>query len=168
MNTESRIDPLVINGWSIYAHPLFLAQIAELQSKVAQLKAKDPLGYVKKNAAKRLKAITDLAFDIIPQDPSRTEYRQGDTLGSNYKHWFRAKFFQQYRLFFRFHKESKVIVYAWVNDETTLRAYDSTDDAYAVFKKMLNKGNPPDDWEELLTAACKNDSQESLKNKMPG
>lgn len=36
-------------------------------------------------------------------------------------HWFRAKFFQQYRRFFRYHQASKIIVYAWVNIEATLR-----------------------------------------------
>jgi len=36
-------------------------------------------------------------------------------LGDEYKHWFRAKFLQQYRLFFRYHKQSKVIVMVSVN-----------------------------------------------------
>jgi toxin YhaV len=89
-------------------------------------------------------------YEIIPQDPGRPEYRQGLSLGSEHKHWFRAKFFQQYRLFFRFHTSAKIIVYAWVNDETTLRAYNSKDDAYLVFKKMLDSGNPPGSWEALL------------------
>ena len=71
----------------------------------------------------------------------------------NHKHWFRAKFFQQYRLFFRFHSESKIIVLAWVNDEKTKRAYNSKSDAYRVFEKMLNNGNPPDDWSELIAEA---------------
>ncbi|MEQ1536640.1 MAG: type II toxin-antitoxin system YhaV family toxin, partial [Burkholderiaceae bacterium] len=75
------------------------------------------------------------------------------TLGAQHKHWFRAKFFQQYRLFFRYHQASKIIVYAWVNDETTLRAYDSKTDAYQVFARMLQSGNPPDDWDALIAAA---------------
>ena len=90
---------------------------------------------------------------MIPQDPSRPEYRQGNTLGEGRKYWFRAKFFQQYRLFFRFHAPSKVIVYAWVNDDKTKRAYQSNDDAYRVFRKMLESGHPPDDWDRLLTEA---------------
>ena len=48
-------------------------------------------------------ATANLAFEVIPQDPSRTEYRQGNTLGADHRHWFRAKFVQQYRLFFRYH-----------------------------------------------------------------
>ena len=146
-------SPLVINGWQVYAHPLFLDQLDALVTEVEALKQKDPAGYVKKNAAKRLAAISKLAFDVIPQDPSRDEYRQGNTLGSENKHWFRAKFFQQYRLFFRFHAAAKVIVYAWVNDQDTKRAYESANDAYRVFGKMLASGHPPSDCDQLLIEA---------------
>lgn len=146
-------EPWVVNGWSVFAHPLFLAQLQILTLQVEALKAKDPQGYVKKNAAKRLAAIQKLAFEVIPQDPTRLEYRQGGTLGDEYKHWFRAKFFQQYRLFFRYHLQAKIIVLAWVNDEDTKRAYDSSDDAYRVFRKMLESGHPPDDWDVLVGEA---------------
>lgn len=146
-------QPLVINGWNLFAHPLFLNQFEELLTQVEQLRQKYPQDYKKKNATKRLAAIAKLAFDIIPPDPTRSEYRQGTTLGDDYKHWFRAKFFQQYRLFFRYHQESKIIVYAWVSDENSKRAYDSNTDAYRVFKKMLESGNPPDNWDDLLKAA---------------
>lgn len=145
--------PLLIHGWTLFAHPLFLAQIEVLAQQVEVLKQKDPVGYVKKNASKRLAAIAKLAFDVIPQDPTRPEYRQGNSLGDDHKHWFRAKFFQQYRLFFRYHAPSKVIVFAWVNDEDTKRAYESSDDAYRMFRQMLDRGHPPDDWTQLLAEA---------------
>lgn len=146
-------QPLVINEWNIFAHPLFLEQLEELTKKVEDLRRKNPENYKKKNATKRLAAIIKLAFDIIPQDPSRSEYRQGSTLGDEHKHWFRAKFYQQYRLFFRYHQESKIIIYAWVNDTSSKRAYDSSADAYKVFRKMLERGYPPDDWDELVKEA---------------
>ena len=152
MSTGKHV-PLVIHGWTVFAHPLFLAQIEALAQQVEALKQKDSVGYVKKSASKRLAAITKLAFEVIPQDPARTEFRQGHTLGDEHKHWFRAKFFQQYRLFFRYHALSKVIVFAWVNDEDTKRAYESSDDAYRVFRKMLESGHPPDDWNQLLAEA---------------
>lgn len=144
---------LVINGWSIFTHPLFLDQLDILIKRVEALREKDPAGYGRKNASKRLAAIAKLAFEIIPQDPARAEYRQGNTLGEEHKHWFRAKFFQQYRLFFRHHAQSKIIVYAWVNDENTKRAYESDCDAYWVFRKMLESGHPPDDWNSLMSEA---------------
>ncbi|MDJ0573125.1 MAG: type II toxin-antitoxin system YhaV family toxin [Pleurocapsa sp. MO_192.B19] len=144
---------LIINGWRIFAHPLFISQLEELSIKVERLRQKFPQEYQKKNITKRLAAINKLAFEIIPQDPTRKEYRQGNTLGSEYKHWFRAKFFQQYRLFFRYHQQQKIIVYVWVNDEKSKRAYKSKTDAYQVFKNMLERGNPPDDWNKLLEQA---------------
>ena len=146
-------QPLLINGWSIFAHSLFLNQFEELLTQVEYLRQKHPENYKQKNATKRLAAIAKLAFEVIPQDPTRSDYRQGSTLGNDYKHWFRAKFFQQYRLFFRYHQESKIIVFAWVNDENSKRAYGSSTDAYRVFKKMLESGHPPDDWDELLQEA---------------
>lgn len=145
--------PLVIHGWTVFAHPLFLAQIESLAQQVETLKHKDPVGYMKKNATKRLAAITKLAFDVIPQNPTLPDYRQGGTLGDDHKHWFRAKFFQQYRLFFRYHAPSKIIVFAWVNGEDTKRAYESSNDAYRVFRKMLESDRPPDDWNQLLAEA---------------
>nr|WP_136249763.1 type II toxin-antitoxin system YhaV family toxin [Ningiella ruwaisensis] len=146
-------NPLIINGWTLYAHSLFLKQLASLTDKVKVLKARDPIEYKKKNATKRLAAIEKLIYEIIPSDPTSTEFRQGSTLGVDNKHWFRAKFFQQYRLFFRYHQASKIIVYVWVNDEKTKRAYESKTDAYNVFSKMLASGNPPDNWAALLKSA---------------
>ena len=151
--TAGKPVPFSVHGWTLFAHPLFLAQLEALAQLVEGLQQKDPTGYVKKNATKRLAAITKLAFDVIPQDPSRPEYRQGATLGPDHKHWFRAKFFQQYRLFFRYHAASQVIVLAWVNDEDTKRAYTHSDDAYRVFARMLASGHPPDDWQQLLAQA---------------
>jgi len=143
-------QPLVIHGWHIFAHPLFLEQFEALVVQVEHLRHKNPNNYKKKNATKRLAAIVKLAFDVIPQDPSRRDYRQSTTLGDDYKHWFRAKFFQQYRLFFRYHQESRIILLVWVNDQKTKRAYSSHKDAYKVFRNMLKSGHPPDDWNGLL------------------
>ena len=149
----SEIEPLIINGWSIFAHPLFLEQCEELLTQVEILRQRNPQNYQKKNLTKRLTAIKKLVFEVIPQDPTRTEYPQGNTLGEEYKHWFRAKFFQQYRLFFRYHQAGKIIIFAWVNDENSKRAYDSKRDAYRVFKKMLDNEHPPDDWDTLIKEA---------------
>lgn len=145
--------PAVVNGWTLYAHPLFIKQYLNLKSQVEALREKDPENYTKKNAAKRLAAIQRLTFELIPHDPTHADFRQGNTLGDDNKHWFRAKFFQQYRLFFRYHLESKVIVYAWVNDEKNKRAYGSKTDAYRIFEKMVKSGHPPKAWDDLLKAA---------------
>lgn len=59
----------------------------------------------------------------------------------------------QYQLFFHEHAPSKVIVFAWVNDRDTKRAYEGSDDAYRVFRRMLESGHPPADWNQLLAEA---------------
>lgn len=157
----SRVTPhfMIVNGWTIFAHPLFLDQLEMLIQQVEAFRQKDGVNFVKKNATKRLAAIAKLAFEVIPQNPACAQYRQGSTLGEDHKHWFRAKFFQQYRLFFRYHAKSKVIVFAWVNDEDTKRTYESGDDAYCVFRKMLANGHPPDDWEQLVAQATESSNR---------
>lgn len=144
---------LVINGWTIFVHPLFLDELESLISKTEEVRRKDPENFHKKNVTKRLAAIAKLAFEVIPLDPTLPDYRQGNTLGEEHKHWFRAKFFQQYRLFFRFDSASKIILYVWVNDEKSKRAYGSRSDACRVFERMLHSGHPPDDWAQLLGEA---------------
>lgn len=147
--------PLVVNGWSIFAHPVFLDQLERLIAEVEARKARDPLSWHKKNSAKRLAAIFRLVTAAIPANPASAQYRQSETLGPDRSHWFRAKFFQQYRLFFRFDSTSRIIVLAWVNDEATLRAYGQKTDAYATFRGLLDSGNPPDDFDQLLGEARK-------------
>lgn len=144
----------ITNGWHLFTHPLFLAQLEKLTVAVEKLQQSDPVGYQKTANAKLLAALRQLVFETIPSDPTRADYRQGGTLGSDRKHWFRAKFGNgRFRLFFRFNSKAKIIIFAWVNDETTLRTYGSKTDAYAVFRKMLDEGNPPDSWSALLDAS---------------
>ena len=143
-----------VHGWQLFAHPRFLDQLEKLTVAVASAAKKDPAGFRKTARAKLLVAVEKLAFDTIPEDPARPEYRQGSTLGEGRKHWFRAKFGGgRFRLFFRYDGRAKVIVYAWINDQDSLRTYGSKNDAYAVFRAMLDKGDPPDKWEALLDAA---------------
>jgi toxin YhaV len=122
-------SPLIVNEWRIFAHPLFLDRFEELLAQVENLRQKYPQAYKQKNATKCLAAIVKLAFDVIPQDPSRSDYRQGSTLGDDYKHWLIAQFFQQYRLFFRSHQDSKIIV------EISI---ESNKNIWLVFDQCLN------------------------------
>jgi toxin YhaV len=159
---------LAVNGWQLFAHPLFLDQLDKLAAAVERARTKDPRGWRTSANAKLLAALRQLVFETIPQDPTRAEYRQGSTLGDARKHWFRAKFGNgRFRLFFRYSTSAKVIIFAWVNDETTLRTYGTKSDAYAVFRKMLDKGNPPDSWEALMAAATEESARERLEATSP-
>jgi toxin YhaV len=150
--SRHRPPPVVVNGWSLYAHPLFQDRLAKLVRQVARDRARHPERFRSRGAAQQLRAIRKILREV-PMDPASSAYLQGNTLGGEHRHWRRAKFLQQFRLFFRFSATHRAIVFAWVNDESTLRAYDSTHDAYRVFRRMLADGNPPDDLTALL-AEC--------------
>ncbi|MBG6026324.1 type II toxin-antitoxin system YhaV family toxin [Proteus mirabilis] len=156
------MDTLEINGWKIFFHQCFLDQIIELIENVKKLKASDPSGYKKKSATKLLTAIKKVIEERIARNPLDPIFHLGNTLGSNNKHWFRAKFLQQFRLFFRYSEEHKIIVIGWVNDFNTLRAYDSKSDAYNVFSSKLKAGKPPNDWQTLLKEASATAGAEML------
>ena len=68
---------LEINGWTIYAHPLFLDQLEAMVGAVEKARKKDPQGYKKKRAAKLLAAVLKVAFEDIPSDPTRDTLPSG-------------------------------------------------------------------------------------------
>lgn len=155
--TKVAETPVEKNGWTLYAHPALLEQIDRLEGAVAV----DPSS----GAGKVLTWLLRALFDEIPQDPARAEYRLGGALGGT-THWFRDKYAGRFRLFFRFSSRAKVIIFGWVNDEQTLRTYGVKTDAYAVFKKRLSDGNPPDKWEELFEQASDPSAIKALNGRV--
>jgi toxin YhaV len=142
------------HGWSLLFHQALLEQLQKLKVSSERAEAADPSGYEGNANVKLYRALSHLILETVPSDPAREEYRQGNTMGVAYRHWRRAKIGRRFRLFFRYDSKSKVIVFAWVNDEQSLRSAGSKSDPYAVFQKMLERGNPPDDWAALLAASC--------------
>jgi toxin YhaV len=53
--TNPSTSPVVVNGWTIFAHPVFLDQVETLVRQV-EVRHKDRVGYVRKNASKRIAA----------------------------------------------------------------------------------------------------------------
>jgi hypothetical protein len=51
--------------------------------------------------------------------------------------------------------EQQPIVYAWVNDENTLRKAGSKTDPYSIFRTMLDAGDPPGTMAGLLAVSAK-------------
>ena len=148
------------HGWTLHAHPLFLEQVERLLTAVERAKRSDPEGWQGKADTRLLAAVRALILDRIPRDPLAPEFRQGNTLGRERRHWFRAKFAgNRFRLFFRADSQARVIVCAWVNNRDTLRKAGAETDPYAVFGRMLASGNPPDDWPALLAATAEPKTQ---------
>lgn len=131
------------SGWLLLADDHFLEAITKLELQ-AQKQYK---------AERKLAVVQALVLERIPANPQDATWVMGTTLSQEFRSWRRAKFYQQYRLFFRFDSRSRVIIYSWFNDDETLRAYGSKTDAYRVFESMLSNGKPPTSWQELLDSA---------------
>jgi toxin YhaV len=141
------------HGWTLLFHQCLVDQIRRLETAVERAKAADPRVAAANTNVKLFNALSCLILDKVPSDPSRDEYRLGTTMGDAFKHWRRAKIGRRFRLFFRFDSKARIIVFAWVNDNDSLRAAGSKRTPYAVFRAMLNRGDPPDDWAELVAAS---------------
>ena len=230
------------HGWTLLFHDCLIEQLHKLRRAVQRAQRSDPAGFASNANAKLFHALSRLMLEVIPQDPSRDEYRQGSTLGPRHLHWrrvsphfspgprsasrpgvrsarsgpksvaaatvearddaggrlgatrraalsgrqaasnrlpdapyraarlsypdgptaprrpsprreMRAGIGRRFRLFFRYDARAKVIVYAWVNDRSTLRSSGSRSDPYTVFARMLARGQPPDDWASLMNAS---------------
>jgi toxin YhaV len=139
------------NNWRIFIHEALETQLVKLAGSVAWMHVAQQTTNKNNRHKKVLKSIKRAMYESVPADPGRIEHRLGHTIGREHTAWFRVKILQQFRLFYRYDSTQKIIVYVWVNDEESLRAYGSKTDAYALFKKMLDGGYPPGSFEELLT-----------------
>lgn len=143
--------PPRVHGWWLLSWSEFQRQFDSLLAEVERIREQDPLGYRAHPKAKLLATILRLVTEDIPADPGHKDFRQGTTLGSDYTGWYRAKFHQRFRLFFRFRSAERAIVYAWVNTESRLRKSGDKNDPCAVFRRMLDRGSPPTGFDELLS-----------------
>lgn len=141
-------DPTA-QGWHLFGWRGFQPRFRQLVEEVEELRADDPTEYKRHPTTKLLAAVYRLMVRRIPRDPSASRFQLGDTPGPAYSQWYRAKY-RRYRLFYRFRSDAKIIVYAWLNDEATLRGQGARTDPYVVFRKMLERGRPPTTWNQLL------------------
>lgn len=143
-----------VNGWTILFYDGFREQFDGLVNAVAELKATlKPEEFVVHPRAKFLKRVRQIVFQDIPSAPQSRAYELGNTLGAQNRHWRRAKLFERFRIFFRFSKSDRLIVYAWINDDKSLRTRGARNDVYGAFAARILKGDPPNDWAELVRRA---------------
>ncbi len=105
---------------------------------------------------KLLKAVVQAILVEVPMNPASPLFEQGNTLGSAHRHWRRVKrrMTPRYRLFFQFSSLQSQIVFAWLNDESSLRQDGAKTDVYRVFKRLLDQGKVPDSWGQLMAASA--------------
>ncbi len=148
---------MIANGWQLYYHRVFKAALDELEALVTKLARDDPKGYKAHPKTKLLASIFRAVTELVPANPDAADFRLGKTLGPDHTHWRRVKrgMPDRYRLFFRFATSPvKAIVYAWFNDEDTLRKAGSKTDVYETFRRLLARGVVPGDIDTLLREAA--------------
>ncbi|WP_422402990.1 type II toxin-antitoxin system YhaV family toxin [Pseudomonas sp. GZD-209] len=146
----------LVNEWALFGHPLFLSRFEALIVEAECLAADDPDGFHNHPYYKLLEKVDASIMERVPADPGAKAYVQGNTLGKDCRHWRRVKagLPNRYRLFFQYRGDvPKSIIYAWLNDEATLRKAGARTDVYTVFKAMLKKGAMPDAFADLLQAS---------------
>jgi toxin YhaV len=141
---------LSCNGWEIYFHPqLFDRQYRELLARVQVLKANlEPDDYLTQATVKLFAAITIAIESKIPSDPFATHFALTGAL-KRYSRLKKMGLPSRYRLFFRVFdtEELKAIVILWLGYP---RKEGDKNDCYAVFTKMVNRGEFPDQIEDLI------------------
>ena len=142
-------------NWKPLTHKHFKYQLHRLIEEVAELRAKNPDTYLNNTKTKLLERVLKSIFETVPADPTAPDFRLGKTIGSKYKNWRRVKggLPDRYRLFFLFNTTDRKIVYAWMNDEFSLRKEGSKTDAYNVFQKFLDRGDIPARYYEIIKTA---------------
>lgn len=146
----------IVNGWTLFAHPLFQTRLEELVSEVEQLVREDPDSFQRHPAYKLMHCVERSIRELVPTDPSHKDFRQGRTLGQDLTHWCRVKktLPSRYRLFFQYRSSApQAIIYAWLNDDRTLRQDGARTDCYAVFKRLVAGGTIPNGYQDLLKQA---------------
>lgn len=141
------------NGWNLFQFKPFAQRLKALTQDVASLAQSDPTGYKQHPKTKLLASVYLSITGTVPANPADTVFRLGHTLGRENGNWRRVKkgLPQRYRLFCMFASNPlQVIIYAWLNDEDTLRKEGSRADVYEVFKRMLARGEVPSTIDALI------------------
>ncbi len=142
------------HGWNLLFHDGLIEQLQKLQTAAQKAKAQDPQGFESNANLKLFNALAQLMLETVPSDPSRDEYRQGNTMGPAFRHWRRAKLGRRFRLFFRFDSKTRIIIFmAMMEAQTYLAKRQARADLNAFDAVMARTGGePPREGDRILPA----------------
>jgi toxin YhaV len=141
------MKPIVRYGWQIYFHPLFFQQWQDLLNRVKKLKQKlSSEAFVTHADAKLLKAIDQGIKETIPQQPLASYFVLTGAL-QKFSRLKKLGLPPRYRLFFRVFPEQKSIIILWLGFP---RKEGDKKDCYAVFEKLVQRGDSPKNMTEFL------------------
>ncbi|MCL5957968.1 MAG: type II toxin-antitoxin system YhaV family toxin [Chloroflexi bacterium] len=105
-----------------------------------------PQEYVEHPVVRLTAAVYRLVTDIVPSDPDAREFLLRGELAK----FRRAKGHglpPRYRLFWVFSSRARVIIFLYPNDPATLRKAGAKNDPYAVFRRLVARGEIGPDFE---------------------
>lgn len=142
------------HGWNLLFHDGLIEQLQKLQTAAQKAKAQDPQGFESNANLKLFNALAQLMLETVPSDPSRDEYRKGNTMGPAFRHWRRAKLGRRFRLFFRFDSKTRIIIFmAMMEAQTYLAKRQARADLNAFDAVMARTGGePPREGDRILPA----------------
>jgi toxin YhaV len=125
--------------------------LCKYERDIEDLRRDAPSYYVNRFKPRLLKKIQN-AIRIVANDLYNPHFRFAKKLGKDHKNWRRVKgkgLPERYRLFFMFFDQYKQLVFAWLNDDTTLRTEGASTDSYKVFRSLLDRQEVPIKREQL-------------------
>jgi toxin YhaV len=140
-------SPLRINGWLVLLHPEFAARYDELRQRARQLRGELSDDEFRKHSIVKLAAsVQRLVTQIVPQDPNRLEFQLRGPL-AQYRRAKKHGLPPRYRLFWIFSSRERIIIFLYLNDDSTLRKEGDKNDPYEVFERMVRRGEIGPDFE---------------------
>ena len=142
------------HSWNLLFHDGLIEQLQKLQTAAQKAQTQDTQGFESNANVKLFNALAQLMLETVPSDPSRDEYRQGNTMGPAFRHWRRAKLGRRFRLFFRFDSKTRIIIFmAMMEAQTYLAKRQARADLNAFDAVMARTGGePPREGDRILPA----------------
>lgn len=132
--------PLITNGWTLLYHPVCGDRYASLRDEARTLRRElAEAEYTEHPVVKLAAAVHRLITEVVPADPNAPEFRLRGALAR----FRRAKGHglpPRYRLFWVFSDRVKTIIFVYLNDEATLHKAGARTDPYAVFRRIVARG----------------------------
>jgi toxin YhaV len=130
----------VANGWTVYFHRVFAERYEALLARVATLRRDLSTDEYRQHPTVKLLAQVIRAIrETVPANPDAPEYRLKRDL-AKFRRLKGHGLAERYRLFWVFSSRLHVIVFLYLNDESTLRKEGAASDPYEVFRRLLARG----------------------------
>lgn len=138
--------PSTYHGWRVLAHPVFQRRYTELRDEARRLRQSlSPHEYRQHPTVKLTAALYRLMTEIVPENPDAPEYRLSGSL-SRFRRAKGRGLPPRYRVFWTFSTRARVIIFLYVNDEASLRKEGDKHDPYAIFRRLVERGEIGDDF----------------------